>query len=286
MFRRKKHADGPEGAAPAAPSPMDELRQVLAPWFAAAGRPGWRPQTTPEEPTTSASKFCGAPWLLPHEVAPTCAHCGRELQLFVQLELDALPAAYGTGVLQLYYCVGQVGPEPDGHPACWAEDAWEPFSDRSSLVRVVPRQGLQAMVTSVARMKEFPPAAIVGWVPMVDLPDPADHEAAGLIVDDDPDTGITTVRCPDLGIEFQGRIDDLEVYEVCAAADGDKLGGWPLWVQDDERPSCPRCSATMRVVFQIDSENHVPYMFGDSGVGHITQCPEHHDVVAFGWACA
>jgi hypothetical protein len=26
-------------------------------------------------------------------------------------------------------------------------------------------------------------------------------------------------------------------------------------------------------------------MFGDMGIGHITQCPEHLDVVAFGWAC-
>jgi hypothetical protein len=26
-------------------------------------------------------------------------------------------------------------------------------------------------------------------------------------------------------------------------------------------------------------------MFGDSGIGHITQCPEHKEVLAFGWAC-
>jgi hypothetical protein len=38
-------------------------------------------------------------------------------------------------------------------------------------------------------------------------------------------------------------------------------------------------------VFQIDSEDNLPYMFGDVGCAHITQCPEHKEVVAFGWAC-
>ena len=29
----------------------------------------------------------------------------------------------------------------------------------------------------------------------------------------------------------------------------------------------------------------LPFVFGDMGIGHITQCPEHKAVVAFGWAC-
>ena len=41
----------------------------------------------------------------------------------------------------------------------------------------------------------------------------------------------------------------------------------------------------MALVFQVDSEDHVPFMFGDTGCGHVTQCPDHKDVVAFGWAC-
>ena len=41
----------------------------------------------------------------------------------------------------------------------------------------------------------------------------------------------------------------------------------------------------MDLVFQLDSEKNVPFMFGDAGVGHITQCPTHKDVVAFTWAC-
>jgi hypothetical protein len=42
----------------------------------------------------------------------------------------------------------------------------------------------------------------------------------------------------------------------------------------------------MRHVFQLDSEDHLPFLFGDAGTGHLTQCPQHHEVVAFGWACS
>lgn len=80
-------------------------------------------------------------------------------------------------------------------------------------------------------------------------------------------------------------IDEIQVEDIASAAEQDKLGGWPRWIQGAEYPTCPTCQNSMRVVFQIDSEDHIPYMFGDSGIGHITQCPEHHNVVAFGWAC-
>jgi hypothetical protein len=66
---------------------------------------------------------------------------------------------------------------------------------------------------------------------------------------------------------------------------GDKLASWPAWIQNVEYPNCPRCARRMAHLFQVDSEHNVPFMFGDAGCGHITQCPEHKEVVAFGWAC-
>lgn len=36
----------------------------------------------------------------------------------------------------------------------------------------------------------------------------------------------------------------------------------------------------------VVEEGDVPFMFGDVGRGHVTQCPDHEDVVAFGWACS
>ena len=43
--------------------------------------------------------------------------------------------------------------------------------------------------------------------------------------------------------------------------------------------------ALIRLSKDIAREHNLPFMFGDSGCGYITQCPEHKEVVAFGWAC-
>ena len=66
---------------------------------------------------------------------------------------------------------------------------------------------------------------------------------------------------------------------------GDKLAGYPAWAQGIEYPDCPICRETMRLLFQIDSEDNLLYMFGDVGCGHITQCKMHKEQLAFGWAC-
>ncbi|MCU0533873.1 MAG: YwqG family protein [Hydrococcus sp. Prado102] len=40
-----------------------------------------------------------------------------------------------------------------------------------------------------------------------------------------------------------------------------------------------------QLVFQIESHENVPYMWGDGGVGYILQCPIHKEEVAFLWQC-
>jgi hypothetical protein len=40
----------------------------------------------------------------------------------------------------------------------------------------------------------------------------------------------------------------------------------------------------MRLVMQLDSDDNLDYMFDDGGVGHIMQCPVHHDVLSFAFA--
>jgi hypothetical protein len=49
-------------------------------------------------------------------------------------------------------------------------------------------------------------------------------------------------------------------------------------------PNCPRCRQRMQSVFQHTGDE-LQFIFGDMGIGHMTQCPDHKDVVAFGWAC-
>ena len=65
----------------------------------------------------------------------------------------------------------------------------------------------------------------------------------------------------------------------------DKLAGWPFWLQWRNYPDCPRCERQMRFVFQIDSQDNVPYDFGDSGIVSLFQCPVHKSEVAVREAC-
>ncbi|MFC4012791.1 ankyrin repeat domain-containing protein [Nonomuraea purpurea] len=68
---------------------------------------------------------------------------------------------------------------------------------------------------------------------------------------------------------------------------GDKLSGWPNWVQDPDYPRCPDGDHRMTgLILQIDSNHGVAHTWGDNGVGFIVQCPQHRDRVAFLWQSA
>jgi hypothetical protein len=99
--------------------------------------------------------------------------------------------------------------------------------------------------------------------------------------------GTVSIRCPTVGLDAPPiRIDDLTAEQIANAEIGDKVLGWPHWVQGAEYPTCPKCRCRMRYLFQIDSEDHLPITWGDAGILHISQCPSHCDVLTMAWACA
>jgi hypothetical protein len=73
------------------------------------------------DPTWSWSLATGGgdAWLLPGEAWPACCKCGGPLNLFLQLDLSALPSGLGTrfgrGLLQVFHCADmpQDKPRPD-----------------------------------------------------------------------------------------------------------------------------------------------------------------------------
>ena len=99
---------------------------------------------------------------------------------------------------------------------------------------------------------------------------------------------MTGTRCTIVPLDPAAHGDDLwdELSEAGYPRGGDKLAGYPMWVQGVEYPNCPVCNEQMRLLFQIDSNDNLPYLFGDAGCGHITQCKTHKDQIAFGWACS
>jgi hypothetical protein len=182
------------------------------------------------------------------------------MQLFVQLAGDDLPAEARTRIapgeiVQLFYCTRE---DPHCESVC---DAWAPHS-RSTLLRlVVPVDG-QADGPVVPE-DMFLATRIVAWTAGDDYPNFEELDDRGVtLTDADLDT---------LGESFPRF--------------GEKLLGWPAWVQGVEYPECRQCGRRMELLFQIDSEHDLPFMFGDSGVAHVTQCAEHRAELAFGWAC-
>lgn len=249
-----------------------DIERAFAAWRTKHARRAWKPVCGKRG--AGGARFGGSTELAPGERWPTCKTCSWPMRLLLQLPLASLPAGFarrGEGVLQLFYCS-----QDDG--GC---ETWRPFSGTQlarlvagPLVAALPPTGLTA----------FPARGIERWDELVDYPDPEEHGSLGLVCDYDFANKRASMSCKELG--FALRDVDLDVAESISFAEaGDKLGGWPHWVQGVEYPDCPRCSRRMELVLQLDSEDNLPYMFGDAGCGHITQCADHPDVLAFGWAC-
>jgi uncharacterized protein YwqG len=224
-------------------------------------RKAWKPIVENRDGSLLASKFSGAPFLETAEEYPSCQNCEKPLQLFIQLNLGELPepvqGEFGCGLLQMFYCTSE-------EPLCEVDcEAFFPFA-KSVLVRII-QPNIDASSDEVSLPENsFTPKLIMGWEETEDYPNSEEGKSLGIILEDD---------------EWDSFYEE-EFPQV-----GDKLAGYPAWVQGIEYPNCPICGETMRLLFQIDSEDNLPYMFGDVGCGHITQCKIHTEQLAFGWAC-
>lgn len=261
-----------------------EFLAALEPWFERHRRPAWKPVTRDGDAGPLASKFGGVPWLAPGEGWPACGHCDRPMPLFLQLNLATLPEELGTpfgeGLVQLFYCTND-------DPHCESEqESWMPFGP-AKLARVA-RPGGDAPGGPAAppgSVPEIPPRSILLWQRFDDYPDFEDFGELGVR------TRYITARpprlkaeCPELSLAFEGKAEKLsESLDRCR--EGDKLAGWPDWLQGAEWPDCPECGARLQLVFQIDAEDHLDYAFGDLGRAHLMQCPAHPHILGFGWAC-
>jgi hypothetical protein len=264
--------------------PEEQMRRrlldQLGPWLETHRRPAWHPVCEERDGPPTASRFAGTPWLAPGEPWPTCGACRRPLALFLQLNLSELPreldGRFGQGLLQFFYCRHTTS---SGDCPC---DGFEPFAE-CHLVRVVRPDTSVDGPEIPAGVADLTPRTIIGWDRIDDYPRWCEFEPFGLTSHHSNDYREEWVECPEIGLVSERfKPGDLSFLDRCDGSD--KLSGWPCWIQDIEYPNCPTCRRPMQLVFQHTGDA-IPFVFGDMGIGHITQCPEHKDVVAFGWAC-
>ena len=236
------------GATPTSPiSPSDAALPFR--------RPAYLPSVVPE-PFGAGSGFGGQPSLAPGVTNPTCPQCGDPMPLIAQVALESQPAPViaGEGLFQLFYCTR----ERDANPCDTMLEGWAAFSD-GYVARLVPAT---PGGTSPEVDTPFEPKRVTGWTPADDYPGWEELGALGADHGEPPDV--------------------VEPFPL----EGEKLGGWPAWVQGIEYPSCPRCGTRMELVLQVDSNKTIGTMWGDMGIGHVTQCPNDLEVLTFAWACS
>lgn len=221
------------------------------------------PVVDEEEQDLLASKIGGQPYIPEGEPAPVCPNCKKELTLFLQLNPQHLPEGTDLDLekdklIQLFYCTSQ-------QPHCEVEcEAYFPFS-KSVLARSLPMPSSIPAISPPATDRQFEEKLITEWVRYDDYPDWHEMQSGGAELS-------------------ENEVETLENSESGIPKAADKLGGWPYWIQSVEYPTCPECGLQMQMIFQLDSEHHLPYMFGDSGIGHLHQCRLHKSILAFGWA--
>lgn len=221
-------------------------------------RRAYRPTLEAGDGVATDSKLGGTPYLADPNAWPLCGNCSQPMALAVQLNPAQLPEPlrkeFGVDLIQLFYC-------DSDDPLCVDDaEAWEPFSG-ASLARQIAVTG-DAATPARRPGREYAPAVIRDWSMVDDYPNDEERERLNTHLEDSEE-------------ELARELTHL----------GDKLSGWPYWVQGIEYPSCTECGKTMRLVFQVDSAGHLELNLGDMGVGHLTQCPTHKSVLAFGWAC-
>jgi len=232
----------------------EKLRESVKEKFASCRRTSWKPIVKDGDGPVDAAKFSGKPWLSKDMEWPVCPKCNKPMRFFVQLNLADLPKDlkedFGTGLLQMFFCTNEKS------DCC--HDAVSPFA-KSVLVRIIQPDGEGKDVELPEIEDLFPSKLITGWESRDDYPNPLEEVDVDVCLNDE---------------ERYILYDDLNLT-------GDKLWGWPHWVQSEMYPRCPVCDRRMRVVFQIDSDDNLPYVFGDYDRGWITQCPEHKEQLTF-----
>lgn len=294
---------------------MEKLKQKLEKFK----RQSAKPLTQKGDGTLDSSKYGGKPWLNSGEKYPVCPNCLNPMPLFLQLNLNEIPETFnrkfGAGILQFFYCI---------HTRWIDHDTGFIVKNSEEYERLI-EDSHQLIIESVKEKLTKSPSGLnvkeIDGVEKIVVNELIEH-CEGECNGGEPFSECQLVRiiqplypCADYIIPFiENQLDPKHIIDWENTSDypnwhewlelsilseeeqdladenlhkyGDKLTGWPSWVQGPQMPDCPICNCEMeQLVFQIESEENIDYMWGDAGTGYIVQCLQHKDQVTFFWQC-
>lgn len=231
----------------------------------------WIPITQDKKGKLTDSKFCGTAFLLENETFPLCKECKEPMQLLLQVNLETLPIEYlsnfpenfGEGYIQLFYCTNE---ETDCGSKCLLNAMGE--EEGYHLIRFIQKGRVnEKNISTISKSNlQFSEKVIIGW------------KEEGF---EYPST-LENINFKSLGIEMN---DEIEFSKYYSLIDSEKIGGWPVWINDKEWETCTKCKNDLEILIQISSNNTIPYIFGDYGIGHIFICTKHKEELLFLWNC-
>ncbi|MGD9682341.1 MAG: DUF1963 domain-containing protein [Candidatus Obscuribacterales bacterium] len=246
-------------------SPMS--RATIVDYLKDLSRPVWKPVTASLTAAPGAPRLGGTPLIGEGYPFPRCRKCSGLLTLFLQLPLRDLPAgeeelrdagfekALPDSILQLFCCI-------DSEKKCFLDTFDDPECGALE-IRTVPAGTPPLACPSKALSTAFPARTIIGW------------ERRQF---DYPSFCELSIAC-----EF-ADFEESEYERVCGAMHGreDKLLGCPSFFEDADEFECARCGKDMIYLFQLKSQDNLPFEFGHDGCGYVFLCPEDF-TPAFSW---
>ena len=216
------------------------------------------PQTEEKQAAyTTESKFGGLPYLNKESDWCICSGCNRPMSLFVQLNLEETPIKYANnkGLLQVFYCTTLT--------CNLANENYVPFNAGVVVRRLEVNTEQCAILTQLPDgLMIFPENRINKWSKVEDYPHPESYHTLDIIWNETTN-------------------DILEDFEP--AIEGDKIGGYPAFVQGHQIVFDPEDNTPYTFLMQIDSQDNLPFMFGDMGRAYVCYHPQKPDKLALFW---
>lgn len=280
MAKKKPKTDAPSLRGVSSTEFLEKTGEYLK----GHARTAWKPVVKKGDGPAAASKFGGVAWLDTREEWPACGQCSHPMHLLVQFHFDELPAEigrqHGTGLFQFFYCTN--------------DEEWQTSGDHYSdcfLLRAVQPDSSKRKPT-VPKFNDdypepFPAKRITGWKEVPDFPCITEFPLLGVKHEVIPGQKTLRLKVVNESLGIASEVDYVEFRKLDQCVTGDKLGGWPSWVQvNSDYPDCPDCQLKLQSpLFTISYRDNIPYDFADGGRGHVFRCPKHSDRFAFPWQC-